>query len=104
MCACVSTNPGTIVVPVTSMTSAPANRREAVVADDDVGILDDLVAAHGDRAATAQHGRAARYVTRRRDADAMLPRLVCGRAAPLRARGRGVARRRRLAAGCANAV
>jgi hypothetical protein len=54
---------------------------DAVVADDDVGVLDDLVAAHGDRAAAAQHAVPSGMSRVRGDRDARLLGLVSRRRA-----------------------
>ena len=80
-CACASTMPGMIVLPVASMRVAPAgivtrpvrtHRHDAVATDDDGAVVDHVgasCAGHGDDARTDQGDLAGRHVARLREAD-----------------------------------
>ena len=50
--------------------AAGPDGRDAVVADDDVGVVDDFVALHGHDARAAKHRDALRDIALRRDANA----------------------------------
>ena len=56
--------------------AARADGDDAIVLHEHVGVLDDLLTLHGDRATAAKHHRAARSVAQRVDDDPLFHRLV----------------------------